>query len=148
MNFLSPGLWALLFLNVNFKGQCLCWGDYFVYPSQFSLGPGSGVGKRRKISASEASREAVWGRENVAPPVPPSQATARLASFAHIFPICSRFLPLFPTAEPGPGLINNYSSSPNGLWVNSYWLRGHEGKRNNCFSKIQLVGQKYRDKTA
>ena len=22
----------------------------------------------------------------------------------------------------------------------------HEGKRNNCFSKIQLVGQKYRDK--
>ena len=29
-----------------------------------------------------------------------------------------------------------------------YWLRGHEGERNNCFSKIQLVGQKYRDKTA
>ena len=29
----------------------------------------------------------------------------------------------------------------------SYWLRGHEGERNNCFSKIQLVGQKYRDKT-
>ena len=24
-----------------------------------------------------------------------------------------------------------------------YWLRGHEGKRNNCFNKIQLVGQKY-----
>ena len=23
---------------------------------------------------------------------------------------------------------------------------GHEGERNNCFSKIQLVGQKYRDK--
>ena len=23
-----------------------------------------------------------------------------------------------------------------------YWLRGHEGERNNCFSKIQLVGQK------
>ena len=23
-----------------------------------------------------------------------------------------------------------------------YWLRGYEGKRNNCFSKIQLVGQK------
>ena len=46
---------------------------------------------------------------------------------------------------------NYYSSSPNGLWVNSgrmgYWLRGHEGERNNCFSKIQLVGQKYRDKT-
>ena len=27
-----------------------------------------------------------------------------------------------------------------------YSLRGHEGERNNCFSKIQLAGQKYRDK--
>ena len=26
-----------------------------------------------------------------------------------------------------------------------YWLRGHEGERKNCFSKIQLVGQKYRE---
>ena len=26
-----------------------------------------------------------------------------------------------------------------------YWLRGHEGERNNYFSKIQLVGQKYRE---
>ena len=26
-----------------------------------------------------------------------------------------------------------------------YWLRGHEGERNNCFSKIQPVGQKYRE---
>ena len=23
-----------------------------------------------------------------------------------------------------------------------YWLRGYEGERNNCFSKIQLVGKK------
>ena len=23
-----------------------------------------------------------------------------------------------------------------------YWLRAHDGVRNNCFSKIQLVGQK------
>ena len=23
-----------------------------------------------------------------------------------------------------------------------YWLGGYEGERNNCFSKIQLVGQK------
>ena len=23
-----------------------------------------------------------------------------------------------------------------------YWVRGHEGERNNCFSKIQLVGRK------
>ena len=28
-----------------------------------------------------------------------------------------------------------------------YWLRVHKGERNNCFSKIQLVGQKYWDKT-
>ena len=28
-----------------------------------------------------------------------------------------------------------------------YWLRGHEGERNNCFSKLQLVGQNYIDKT-
>ena len=26
-----------------------------------------------------------------------------------------------------------------------YWLRGHEGGRNSCFSKIQLFGQKYRE---
>ena len=34
---------------------------------------------------------------------------------------------------------------PNGLWVNNP-LRGYEDERNNCFRKIQLVGQKYRDK--
>ena len=28
-----------------------------------------------------------------------------------------------------------------------YWLRGYQRERNNCFSKIQQVGQKYRDKT-
>ena len=28
-----------------------------------------------------------------------------------------------------------------------YWLRGQEDERNNCVSKIQLVGQKYWDKT-
>ena len=26
-----------------------------------------------------------------------------------------------------------------------YWLRGQEGEKNNCFSNIQLVGQKYRE---
>ena len=26
-----------------------------------------------------------------------------------------------------------------------YWIRGHEGDRNNCFSKIQLIGKKYRE---
>ena len=28
-----------------------------------------------------------------------------------------------------------------------YYLGGHEGERNNCFSKIQLVAQKYLGKT-
>ena len=27
-----------------------------------------------------------------------------------------------------------------------YWLRGHEGERNYCFSKIQLVGHKFETK--
>ena len=53
-------------------------------------------GKRRKKSASEASREAVWGGENVAPPFPHLQATARLASFADIFPIWPCFFAFFP----------------------------------------------------
>ena len=26
-----------------------------------------------------------------------------------------------------------------------YCLRGHEGERNKCFSKIQLFGHKYRE---
>ena len=30
-------------------------------------------------------------------------------------------------------IFNNYSSNPNGLWVNRVWLRGHEGERNNRF---------------
>ena len=51
-------------------------------------------------------------------------------------------------------VINNSSSSPNERWVNSPWgrrpnglltQRPQGGERNNCFSKIQLVGQKYRD---
>ena len=29
----------------------------------------------------------------------------------------------------------------------NYWLRGHEGERNNWLSKIQLVDHKYRNKT-
>ena len=39
--------------------------------------------------------------------------------------------------------MGSESIRPRGL----YWLRGHEGERNNCFSKNQLVRQKYRDKT-
>ena len=32
------------------------------------------------------------------------------------------------------------SESISGLM--GYWLKAHEGERNNCFSKIQLVGKK------
>ena len=53
-----------------------------------SLVPGSAFRVKGEKSASEASREVV---------------TARLASPADIFPIRPRFLPFFPTAEPGPG---------------------------------------------
>ena len=28
-----------------------------------------------------------------------------------------------------------------------FWPRRHEGERDNCFSKIQLAGKKYRGKT-
>ena len=40
-------------------------------------------------------------------------------------------------------IFNNYSWSPNGLLVkiDSEAMR----ERNNCFSKIQLFGQKYRE---
>ena len=50
-------------------------------------------------------------------------------------------------------VFNNYSSRPHGSESIAheaegrmgYWLKGHEGERNNCFSKMQLVGQKYRE---
>ena len=57
---------------------------------------------------------------------------------------------------PYQHLFNNYSSSPNGLWVNSPLGQRPDGlltqrlwgrEEFNCFSKIQLVGQKYQDKT-
>ena len=63
-----------------------------------------------------------------------------------IFHLLNVFLRELSPREMTVRIINNYSSSPNGLWVfMGYWLRGHEGKSNNCFSKIQLVGQKYRE---
>ena len=45
------------------------------------------------------------------------------------------------------GLINNYSSRPHGLSLNSYWLRAHKGEKNNFGNKIRVVGQKYRNTT-
>ena len=63
--------------------------------------------KHRRTKRAERQSKKVWGvgGGNVAPPFPPPQATARLASFADVFPIWPRFLPFSPTAEPGPGLM-------------------------------------------
>ena len=67
------------------------------------------------------------------------------------FPNKRMELPRIPQVFTIGELFNDYSSSPNGLSHEAegrmgYWLRGYEGERNNCLSKIQLVGQKkYRD---
>ena len=50
------------------------------------------------------------------------------------------FLTIIPRARMGSESIAHEAEGRMG-----YWLRGHEGERNNCFSKIQLVGQKYRE---
>ena len=49
-------------------------------------------------------------------------------------------LTIIPRAQMGSESIAHEAEGRMG-----YWLRGHEGSRNNCFSKIQLVGQKYRE---
>ena len=51
-----------------------------------------------------------------------------------------RLLTIIPRARMGSESIAHEAEGRMG-----YWLRGHEGERNNCFSKIQLVGQKYRE---
>ena len=53
-----------------------------------------------------------------------------------------KLLSIIPWASMGSESIVHEAEG----WI-GYWLRGHEGERNNCFSKIQLVGQKYQDKT-
>ena len=53
-----------------------------------------------------------------------------------------KYLTIIPRVRMGSESIAHEAEGRTG-----YWLRGHEGERNNCFSKIQLVGQKYRDKT-
>ena len=47
------------------------------------------------------------------------------------------YLTIIPRARMGSESIAHEAEGRMG-----YWLRGHEGERNNCFSKIQLVGQK------
>ena len=52
----------------------------------------------------------------------------------------SRKLTISPRARMGSESIAHEAEGRMG-----YGLRGHEGERNNCFNKIQLVGQKYRE---
>ena len=47
------------------------------------------------------------------------------------------YLSIIPRARMGYESVAHEADSRMG-----YWLRGYEGERNNCFSKIQLVGQK------
>ena len=54
----------------------------------------------------------------------------------------SLYLTIIPRARMGSESIAHEAEGRMG-----YWLRGREYERDNCFSKIQLVGQKYRDKT-
>ena len=67
-----------------------------------------------------------------------------LKGWSKISPLClnDKYLTIIPQARMGSESIAHEAEGRMG-----YWLRGHEGERNNCFSKIQLVGQKYRDKT-
>ena len=53
-------------------------------------------GKRRKKSASEASREAVWGEENVAPPFPPSPGHRSARFFRWYFSYLTPIFAFFP----------------------------------------------------
>ena len=52
--------------------------------------------------------------------------------------LSKEYLTLIPQARMGSESIAHEVEGRMG-----YWLRGHEGERNNCFSKIQRVGQKY-----
>ena len=43
--------------------------------------------------------------------------------------------------------MGSESTTHSAFGLMAYWPRGHEGERNICFSKIQLVDQKYQDET-
>ena len=60
----------------------------------------------------------------------------------HVVP--ERYLTIIPRARMGSESLVHVAEGRM-----SYWLRGHESERNNCFSKIQLVGEKeYQDSTS
>ena len=65
-----------------------------------------------------------------------------LIGFAHIWHSVFQiiYLTIIPRARTGSESIAHEAEGRM-----DYWLRGHEGESNNCFSKIQLVGQKYRE---
>ena len=46
------------------------------------------------------------------------------------------YLTVIPRVQMGSESIAHEAEGRTG-----YWLRGHEGEKNNCFSIIQLVGQ-------
>ena len=50
-----------------------------------------------------------------------------------------------PTLPTQNGRMGSESIAHDAFGLMGYWLRGHEGERNNCSSKIQLVAQKYRE---
>ena len=52
------------------------------------------------------------------------------------------YLTIIPRARMGSESIAHEALGRMG-----YWLRGQESERNNCVSKIQLVGHKHREKT-
>ena len=52
------------------------------------------------------------------------------------------YLTIIPQARMGSESITHEAEGRMG-----FWLRDHLGSRNNCFCKIQLVGQKYQDKS-
>ena len=65
-----------------------------------------------------------------------------IAATLWIAGIKREYLTIIPRARMGSESIAHEAEGRIG-----HWLRVHEGERSNCFSNIQLVGQKYRDKT-
>ena len=60
-----------------------------------------------------------------------------IKSGMHLMLCLNKYLTIIPQAQMGYESIAHEAEGRMG-----YLLRGHEGERNNCFSKIQLVGQK------
>ena len=71
---------------------------------------------------------------------------SRRTNFALISVRSECYLPCYLTIIPR-AQIGSESTAHEAEDRMGYWLRGYEGERNNCFSKIQIVGKKYGDKT-